>query len=137
MSNQEMIQTVAGEITKQILRIQGEVIDALFGMTQNKEREEQLKIINELNIKAVMKLKSQLVISKFKTTLIEVLKTKRMFGDISEETLNVFFNTAVQEIEEELGTIGGLIQKEFINALMNDLNKEQIMESLNNQGYGA
>lgn len=132
-----MIQTVAGEITKQILRIQGEVIDALFGMTQNKEREEQLKIINELNIKAVMKLKSQLVISKFKTTLIEVLKTKRMFGDISEETLNVFFNTAVQEIEEELGTIGGLIQKEFINALMNDLNKEQIMESLNNQGYGA
>ena len=137
MSNQEMIQTVAGEITKQLLRIQGEVIDGLFGMTQNKEREEQLKIINELNIKAVMKLKSQLVISKFKTTLIEVLKTKRMFGDISEETLNVFFNTAVQEIEEELGTIGGLIQKEFINALMNDLNKEQIMESLNNQGYGA
>ena len=132
-----MVQTMGEEITKQIIRVQEEVIDVLFTMTQNKEREEQLKIINELNIKAVMKLKSQLVISKFKTTLVGVLKTKRMFGDINEEVLNVFFNTAVQEIEEELNTIGGLIQKEFINALMNDLTKDQIMESLNNQGYGA
>ena len=137
MANQEMVQTMGEEITKQIIRVQEEVIDVLFTMTQNKEREEQLKIINELNIKAVMKLKSQLVISKFKTTLVGVLKTKRMFGDINEEVLNVFFNTAVQEIEEELNTIGGLIQKEFINALMNDLTKDQIMESLNNQGYGA
>ena len=137
MANQEMVQTMGEEITKQIIRVQEEVIDVLFTMTQNKEREEQLKIINELNIKAVMKSKSQLVISKFKTTLVGVLKTKRMFGDINEEVLNVFFNTAVQEIEEELNTIGGLIQKEFINALMNDLTKDQIMESLNNQGYGA
>ena len=132
-----MVQTMGEEITKQIIRVQEEVIDVLFTMTQNKEREEQLKIINELNIKAVMKLKSQLLISKFKTTLVGVLKTKRMFGDINEEVLNVFFNTAVQEIEEELNTIGGLIQKEFINALMNGLTKDQIMESLNNQGYGA
>ena len=137
MADQELIQKVGDQITEQILRIQGEIIDALFLMTKDKEQNESLKIIDELNIDAVVQLKSQGAMQAFKTALIDVLKSKRTFGDIGEDVLMVFYNTASKEIEEELRTIGGLIQKEFVNAILHNKSKEQIMEALDLAGYGA
>ena len=82
-------------------------------------------------------LKSQSALSSFKQSLFDVLKSKRTFGDVKEEVLNVFYNTAVKEITEELKTIGALIQKEFVNAILHNKTKEQIIRAIDEAGYGA
>ena len=137
MADQELIQKVSEEISLQIVRVQEEIIDTLFLMTENKTQDEALILIDKLNIDSVVMLKSQSALSSFKQSLFNVLKSKRTFGDVKEEVLNVFYNTAVKEITEELKTIGALIQKEFVNAILHNKTKEQIIRAIDEAGYGA
>ncbi len=137
MADQELIQKVSEEISLQIVRVQEEIIDTLFLMTENKTQDEALILIDKLNIDSVVMLKSQSALSSFKQSLFDVLKSKRTFGDVKEEVLNVFYNTAVKEITEELKTIGALIQKEFVNAILHNKTKEQIIRAIDEAGYGA
>ena len=137
MADQELIQKVSEEISLQIVRVQEEIIDTLFLMTENKTQDEALILIDKLNIDSVVMLKSQSALSSFKQSLFDVLKSKRTFGDVKEEVLTVFYNTAVKEITEELKTIGALIQKEFVNAILHNKTKEQIFRAIDEAGYGA
>ena len=137
MADQELIQKVSEEISLQIVRVQEEIIDTLFLMTENKTQDEALILIDKLNIDSVVMLKSQSALASFKQSLFDVLKSKRTFGDVKEEVLNVFYNTAVKEITEELKTIGALIQKEFVNAILHNKTKEQIIRAIDEAGYGA
>ena len=137
MADQELIQKVSEEISLQIVRVQEEIIDTLFLMTENKTQDEALILIDKLNIDSVVMLKSQSALSSFKQSLFDVLKSKRTFGDVKEEVLTVFYNTAVKEITEELKTIGALIQKEFVNAILHNKTKEQIIRAIDEAGYGA
>ena len=137
MADQELIQKVSEEISLQIVRVKEEIIDTLFLMTENKTQDEALILIDKLNIDSVVMLKSQSALSSFKQSLFDVLKSKRTFGDVKEEVLNVFYNTAVKEITEELKTIGALIQKEFVNAILHNKTKEQIIRAIDEAGYGA
>ena len=137
MADQELIQKVSEEISLQIVRVQEEIIDTLFLMTENKTQDEALILIDKLNIDSVVMLKSQSALSSFKQSLFDVLKSKRTFGDVKEEVLTVFYNTAVKEITEELKTIGALIQKEFVNAILHNKTKEQIIRAIDQAGYGA
>ena len=137
MADQELIQKVSEEISLQIVRVQEEIIDTLFLMTENKTQDEALILIDKLNIDSVVMLKSQSALSSFKQSLFDVLKSKRTFGDVKEEVLTVFYNTAVKEITEELKTIGALIQKEFVNAILHNKTKEQIIRAIDEAGDGA
>ena len=137
MADQELIQKVSEERSLQIVRVQEEIIDTLFLMTENKTQDEALILIDKLNIDSVVMLKSQSALSSFKQSLFDVLKSKRTFGDVKEEVLTVFYNTAVKEITEELKTIGALIQKEFVNAILHNKTKEQIIRAIDEAGYGA
>ena len=137
MADQELIQKVSEEISLQIVRVQEEIIDTLFLMTENKTQDEALILIDKLNIDSVVMLKSQSALSSFKQSLFDVLKSKRTFGDVKEEVLTVFYNTAVKEITEELKTIGALIQKEFVNAILHNKTKEQIIRAIDEAGYVA
>ena len=137
MANQEMIQALSDELTERIVTIQTDIINGILDTVKCKTNAESIKIINNINMPNVINLKSKSIMQSYQSGLVEVLKSKEMFANITEDTLSAFYETSKQEIFGELLSMGNILKKELINGILNDEPVEDITENIRKQGYGV
>ena len=137
MADQDFIRRQVEELSSKISIAQEEIVEALMEITKGKSNSDAVKIINEVNIDEVVKLKTSTVLSAYSTAQVDILKSKQFFADISEDELRALLIASEQFVGANLVNMGSTIKQQVLNGIINNKTSSQILEAVGKQGYGT
>jgi hypothetical protein len=137
MADQDFIRKQVEELTKKIQIAQDEIVDAIIELTSGKSNAEAVKIINELDVDQIVKLKTSGILAGYTSAQTDILLSKQFFGDISEEDIRALLIASEQYFGANLVSMGGVIKQQVLNGIINNKTADDILETIARQGYGT
>ena len=137
MADQANIQDIVNELSDKFDIVQKEMVDAILKLVKNKSKAEAINIINELNFNNIGSLKTSTIRFAYTSSAIQILRQKKMFADISEETLQALLTQSQQYLSGEIAGMSNAIQQEVVSGIINNKVTDDIVEAIGKKGYGA
>ena len=137
MADQDFIRKQVQQLADKISDAQEEIVGAIMELTSGKSNAEAVKIINDLDIDSIVKLKTSGVLSAYTTAQTDMLLSKQFFGDISEDDLRALLIASEQYLGANVTSMGGVIRRQVLNGISNNKPAADILEVVGKQGYGT
>ena len=109
MSDQLFIEQNAEEITRILLEVQEKAIAEVYALQGDLKAEEFVRLIENLDIKAIIRAKSANAINIFKESHSGMLQSIQGFATLSEETLQSLINYNTETLLSQLDNMGAII----------------------------
>ena len=136
MADQSYVKQVVEELATKYKIAQEEAISAMLGLVQGKTNAEAVAILNELDIGAVMSLKTSGILTSYTSGNINMLISKEMFAPIGESTLQALLTQSEQYLSGQIAAMGSTLKQEVINGIINNRTVNEIMDVIGTKGYG-
>ena len=137
MADQDFIRKQVEELSGRVAIVQEEVVDAIMELTKGKSNSEAVKIINDINIDEIIKLKTSGILAGYATAQTDILLSKQFFGDISEDELTALLVASEQYFAANLVNMGSTIKQQVLNGVINNKTAGEIVAVIGKQGYGT
>ena len=137
MADQDYIRNVVNQLSEKFELAKSEAISAMLGLVEGKSNAEAVAILNELDVGAVMTAKTSGILAAYSTGSVGVLKTKEMFADISELTLQALLTQSEQYLSGQISAMSSTLKQEVINGVINKRTVDEIMDVVGKKGYGS
>ena len=134
MSDQLFIEQNAEEITRILLEVQEKAIAEVYALQGDLKAEEFVRLIENLDIKAIIRAKSANAINIFKESHSGMLQSIQGFATLSEETLQSLINYNTETLLSQLDNMGAIIKKEVVKGVISGSPIQTIVDSVRGQG---
>ena len=134
MSDQLFIEQNAEEITRILLEVQEKAIAEVYALQGDLKAEEFVRLIENLDIKAIIRAKSANAINIFKESHSGMLQSIQGFATLSEETLQSLINYNTETLLSQLDNMGAIIKKEVVKGIISGSPIQTIVDSVRGQG---
>ena len=130
MSDQLFIEQNAEEITRILLEVQEKAIAEVYALQGDLKAEEFVRLIENLDIKAIIRAKSANAINIFKESHSGMLQSIQGFATLSEETLQSLINYNTETLLSQLDNMGAIIKKEVVKGIISGSPIQTIVDSV-------
>ncbi len=137
MADQDFIRKQVEALSGKVAIAQKEIIDAIMELTKGKSNSEAVKIINELDINEIIKLKASGILSGYTAAQTDILLSKQFFGEIDEEELRALLIASEQFFGASILGMGSVIKQQVLNGIINNKTAGDIIEVISKQGFGT
>ena len=134
MSDQTIIDGSADEITRILLEVQEKTIAELYALKGNRTTDEFIRLIENLDIQQIVRLKSQNAVNVFNESHFTLLGSIEGFADTTEQTLQTLINYNEQSLLSTLDNMGQIIKKEVVKGLIGGQGIESVLNAVRSQG---
>ncbi len=134
MSDQNVINKSADQISRILLEVQEKTIAELYALKGNRSTEEFIRLIENLDIQQIVRLKSQNAVNIFNQTHFTLLGSIEGFADTTEQTLQTLINYNEQSLLSTLDNMGQIVKKEVVQGLISGQGVEGVLNAVRSQG---
>ncbi len=130
MSDQDFIENNSQKITQILLEVQERTIAELFALKGDLVAEDFIRLIENLDIKQIVRAKSSNAISLFASGHSTILETIEGFAEIAEETLQALVNYNSESLLNQIDDMGVKIKREVMKGAIVGVGKEGVLNEL-------
>ena len=111
MADQKFIEQTSQKITAILLEVQEKAIAEIYALQGNLKAEQFIKLIDNLDVKAIISAKSANAVNTFTNSHVGVLESMVGFASISEETIQSLINYNRETLISKLDNMAQTIKK--------------------------
>jgi len=134
MSDQAFIESNSNAITQILMEVQERTIAELYALQGNQSAEEFIKLIENLDIKAIVQAKSTNAVGLFTSSHTGMLESIEGFAALSEDTLQALINYNTETLLSQLDNMAQIIKKEVVKGIISGTGIQSVVESVRGQG---
>ena len=134
VSDQLFIEQNSELITDILLEVQERTISELYALKGNLNAEEFIRLIESLDIKELILLKSKNAINIFGESHGGMLQSIQGFADLAEDTLQTLANYNTDSLLSQLDNMAQIIKKQVVNGIIAGTPIQTVVEAVRSQG---
>ena len=134
MSDQAFIESNSNAITQILMEVQERTIAELYALQGNQSAEEFIRLIENLDIKAIVQAKSANAVGLFTSSHTGMLESIEGFAALSEDTLQALINYNTETLLSQLDNMAQIIKKEVVKGIISGTGIQSVVESVRGQG---
>ena len=118
MSDQNFIEKKSNQITQILLEVQERTISELYAVKGDLQAEEFIRLIENLDIKEIVRAKSANAVDLFIASHSGILESIEGFAELTEEVLQSLINYNAESLLNQVDNIGINIKREVMKVLL-------------------
>ena len=130
MSDQNFIEKKSNQITQILLEVQERTISELYALKGDLQAEEFIRLIENLDIKEIVRAKSANAVDLFIASHSGILESIEGFAELTEEVLQSLINYNAESLLNQVDNIGINIKREVMKGAIVDIGKEGVLNEL-------
>ena len=134
MSDQAFIESNSNAITQILLEVQERTIAEVYALQGNQSAEQFIRLIENLDIKAIVQAKSANAINLFTASHTGMLESIEGFAALSQDTLQALVNYNTETLLSQLDNMAQIIKKEVVKGIISGTGIQSVVESVRGQG---
>ena len=134
MSDQAFIESNSNAITQILLEVQERTIAEVYALQGNQSAEQFIRLIENLDIKAIVQAKSANAINLFTASHTGMLESIEGFAALSQDTLQALVNYNTETLLSQLDNMAQIIKKEVVKGIISGTGIQGVVESVRGQG---
>jgi len=116
------------------MEVQERTIAELYALQGNQSAEEFIRLIENLDIKAIVQAKSTNAVGLFTSSHTGMLESIEGFAALSEDTLQALINYNTETLLSQLDNMAQIIKKEVVKGIISGTGIQSVVESVRGQG---
>ena len=134
MSDQNFIENNSNAITQILLEVQEKAIAELYALQGSSTAEEFIRLIEGLDVKAIINAKSANAINLFASSHVGMLESIEGFAAISEGTIQALINYNTESLLSQIDNMAQIIKKEVVKGIISGSPIQSVVQSVRGQG---
>ena len=134
MSDQAFIESNSNAITQILLEVQERTIAEVYALQGNQSAEQFIRLIENLDIKAIVQAKSANAINLFTASHTGMLESIEGFAALSQDTLQALVNYNTETLLSQLDNMAQIIKKEVVKGIISGSPIQSVVQSVRGQG---
>ena len=134
MSDQNFIENSSSAITQILLEVQERTVAEVYALQGNSTAEEFIRLIEDLDIKEIIRAKSANAINIFASSHIGMLESIEGFASVAEETIQTLINYNTETLLSQLDNMAQIIKKEVVKGIISGSPIQSVVQSVRGQG---
>lgn len=133
MADQKFIEQTSQKITAILLEVQEKAIAEIYALQGNLKAEQFIKLIDNLDVKAIISAKSANAVNTFTNSHVGVLESMVGFASISEETIQSLINYNRETLISKLDNMAQTIKKEVVKGVIAGSPVQTVLDAVRGQ----
>ena len=134
MSDQNFIERNSTKITDILLEVQERTIAELYALKGSKSAEEFIRLIEGLDVKAIVNAKAVNAIGTFQISHTGMLESIEGFATIPEATIQALANFNAESLLSHIDNMSVIIKKEVLKGAISGVGVADILKAVRGQG---